>query len=101
MPSEDSHHDNGKYELGSVECRVWCYEGERLTKTDLNEFTLWFERELLLYMFDGMKMEAAVYTLADGMYYLDTVTAIMCSFFTYLEPPNQSDVKDTNEDGEE
>ncbi|RPB21706.1 hypothetical protein L211DRAFT_851182 [Terfezia boudieri ATCC MYA-4762] len=92
----------GSRELGSLDAKAWVYEGERMPKHGLPEegWKLWVEKDIGIYLFVGVKVQAVVYTLSNGLFYLDTVTALSPSYYTYLEPPNQSDVND-DADGED
>ncbi|KAI5806781.1 Argonaute complex, subunit Arb1 [Peziza echinospora] len=98
MPSVGAQ--GGKAALGPVEAKLWVPEGERLPRTNTKEIVLWLEKEILNYAYPGLRFDAVVYTLSNGLYFIDTVTAAYCSFYTYHEPPNQSDVKD-DADGNE
>lgn len=73
MPSGGS---GGVKELGTLDVKPWVYEGERMPKHGLPEegWKLWVEKEVGIYMYVGMKMEAAVYTLSNGLRYIDTTT---------------------------
>ncbi|KAF8437354.1 Argonaute complex, subunit Arb1 [Terfezia claveryi] len=92
----------GSRELGSLYAKAWVYEGERMPKHGLPEegWKLWVEKDIGIYLFVGVKVQAVVYTLSNGLFYLDTVTALSPSYYTYLEPPNQSDIND-DADGED
>ncbi|KAF8464155.1 Argonaute siRNA chaperone complex subunit Arb1-domain-containing protein [Kalaharituber pfeilii] len=88
--------------LGYVDAHIWCYEGERLPNTNIRELTLYFEKDILMYMFEGLKLEANVHTLSNGLRYIDNMTAAKSSFYTYLEPPVHGDIKDAaSAEGEE
>ena len=70
----------GAKELGSIDVKAWVYEGERMPKHGLPEegWKLWVEKDIRMYLFVGMKVQAVVYTLSNGLFYLDTVTVSSC-----------------------
>lgn len=92
----------GVKELGSIDVKAWVYEGERMPKHGLpvEGWKLWVEKDIGMYLFVGVKVQAVVYTLSNGLFYLDTVTSLSPSYYSYLEPPSQSDVHD-DVDGED
>jgi len=89
-------------EIGSICVKAWVYEGERMPIHNLPKegWKLWAEKEVLIYLRVGMKVMATVYTLSNGLRYMDSVTTVYPSYYTYLEPPSQSDVNDDAEDGD-
>ncbi|MCJ1477684.1 hypothetical protein MMC13_006357 [Lambiella insularis] len=50
-------------------------------------YTLWIEDNVLSKLFVGMKLEAKIYKLSFGIWFLDLVTGAFCSFFDVL--PNE------------
>jgi hypothetical protein len=72
----------GAKELGSIDVRAWVYEGERMQKHGLPEegWKLWVEKDIGMYLFAGVKVQAVVYTLSNGLFYLDTVTVSLNHF---------------------
>ena len=66
----------GAKELASIHVKAWVYEGERMPKHMLLEegWKLWVEKNIAMYLFVGVKAQAVVYTLSNGLFYLDTVT---------------------------
>lgn len=67
----------GVEELGSIDVKAWVYEGERMPFHQLPDegWKLWVEKRVLMYIFVRMKVVAVVYTLTNGLRYIDTVTA--------------------------
>ena len=53
----------------------------------IKEYTLWVEDKVLAKCFVGMKLEVVIRKLSFGVYYLDNVPAIYCSFYDVL--PNE------------
>ncbi|KZF23181.1 hypothetical protein L228DRAFT_245915 [Xylona heveae TC161] len=51
------------------------------------KYEFWVEEDVLKYCFEGMKIEATVRELDCGIKYFDTVTSVLCSFYTFL--PNE------------
>lgn len=47
-------------------------------------FEFWLEQHILDSSFVGMKIEASVATLSNGLQFLDHVVAVRCSFYTLL-----------------
>ena len=75
MPSPDD--GRGKLALGFLDCEIWVPEGERLPYTPLKKFQIFLEKQTLIYMFPKLKLEATVYTLSNGMYFMDTITVCL------------------------
>ena len=86
--------------LGKIQARTWhCPDApdEDLTEAEeaaiaangrpIETFAFWVEEGVLDKLFDGMKLRAQVYELSFGVYFLDTVTACLCSFFAVV--PNE------------
>lgn len=67
----------GVEELGSIDVKPWVYEGERMPFHQLPDegWKLWVEKRVLMYIFVRMRILAVVYTLTNGLRYMDTVTA--------------------------
>jgi len=72
----------GAKELGSIGVKAWVYEGERMPKHGLPQegWRLWVEKDIAMYLFVGMKVQAVVYTLNNGLFYLDTVMVSLNHF---------------------
>lgn len=47
-------------------------------------YEFWLEQHILDFCFVGMKLEASVGTLSNGMHFLDHVVAVKCSFYTLM-----------------
>ncbi len=84
--------------LGKLCCKSWepptfaSYDrpqqtnGQETTKLQ-REFEFWVEDDVLVHCFPGMKLEATVCELKNGLRYLDVVHMVYCSFYTLL--PNE------------
>lgn len=100
--SEIVKHKLGQLEpLGKLKCKAW-YAGD-CDEWDLpkgkypdgrpqivdrgKEFEFWVEESVLSECFLGMKIDATVITLEDGLTILDEVKQTYCSFYTWV--PNE------------
>lgn len=81
--------------LGKMRCVPWAVPSfdewdlpatKRATLRD-REYEFWVEDKVLDQCFVGMKMEARVMELSCGIWVLDSVCEVHCSFFTWL--PNE------------
>ncbi|KAH9882106.1 hypothetical protein J1614_001278 [Plenodomus biglobosus] len=94
----------GKLEpLGKLICKTWAIDdcdewdlpnvperypaGKPCGAFDVRKYEFWVEESVLAECFLGMKLDASVLTLTDGLTILDDVKETMCSFFTWL--PNE------------
>ncbi|KAL7267400.1 hypothetical protein RUND412_010017 [Rhizina undulata] len=84
--------------LGKLILKVWVPEGDEWPETQLDEFEIWLEKEVLQWTFVGMKMEARVHCLSSGVIWIDNVTAVKCSFYLHVESPVKSDLKESEID---
>ncbi|CBX93971.1 hypothetical protein LEMA_P036450.1 [Plenodomus lingam JN3] len=89
--------------LGKLICKTWimddCDEwdlpnapgkypqGKPYRTSDVKTYEFWVEASVLEECFLGMKLDASVLTLTDGLAILDDVKESMCNFFTWL--PNE------------
>lgn len=70
-------------------------EEEEAIKEAINEVeTFWLEDYTLQLLFLGLKLELIVHELNIGVKFFDSVEAIYCSFFTYLENEMMLDWKE-------
>lgn len=87
--------------IGKFKAQTWHCPGappEDLTEEEEEEFKLkpphieqfefFVEDKVLEHLFAGMKMEAEVRETSFGLYYFESVTATLCSFYKFL--PNES-----------
>lgn len=81
--SKKGYEPEGLNALGKLLVKVWCPEGPEETEwpeTDLDEFEIWLEMEILQYCFVGMHLEAKVHTMSNGIMWIDSVTVSTPSF---------------------
>ena len=82
---------------GEIKAKTWYNPGaapEDLTDEEeaeiekngrpIEHYQFIVEEDLLLNMFPGMKIQATIYETSFGIMYFDTITAVICSFYTYL-----------------
>ena len=86
--------DEPEESLGKLVCRLW--EAPSLETWDIpkssataqqgtkHEYVFLLENHILEQCFEGMKIEATVRQLEEGLEYLDDVQALHCSFYTLL-----------------
>lgn len=81
---------------GELYCRRWTYplapysnslEEDRSVQRLGETFTLFWENDILKHCFIGMKVEATLKGLDNGVHWLESVTNVMPSFFELL--PNE------------
>ncbi|KAH8154892.1 uncharacterized protein LAJ45_01424 [Morchella importuna] len=90
--SKKKYEPVGLNALGKLLVKVWCPEGPEETEwpdTDLDEFEIWLEMEVLQYCFVGMHLEAKVHTMSNGIIWIDSVTGVQCSFYLQLDSPDK------------
>ncbi|RPB05968.1 hypothetical protein L873DRAFT_8740 [Choiromyces venosus 120613-1] len=75
--------------LGKLLVKPWTPDDEIQPETDLGEFAIWLELEVLQFCFTGMHLEAKVHRLSSGIIWIDSVTAVQCSFYLQLDPPDK------------
>lgn len=80
--------------VGVLKCKSWTppdfaavdLPAEALAGLEeYQSYEFWIEDEILRNCFIGMKIEGTVYTMSSGVQFLDSVTAVRCSFYTVLE----------------
>ena len=82
---------------GKIETKTWYNPGaapEDLTDEEeaeiekngrpIEHYDFIVEEGLLLNMFPGIKIQATIYETSFGVFYFDQITAVVCSFYTYL-----------------
>lgn len=87
--------------LGKIRARPWQnpkyvdYDDEdglvnntQYDSAKATEYEFFLEESILKHCFVGMKLEASVWEINCGIYYIDNVLAALCSFYTVL--PNES-----------
>ena len=88
----------GLHPIGKLKGKTWFLPAPRqddLTEEEeanpplkeIKEYTLWVEDKVLVKCFVGMKLEAVIRKLSFGVYYLDNILGIFCSFYDVL--PNE------------
>ncbi|KAI5795574.1 Argonaute siRNA chaperone complex subunit Arb1-domain-containing protein [Geopyxis carbonaria] len=89
----------GNERLGKLKLRTWNPDepDEPIPNPEVVEF--WLEKSILQSCFLKMHIDCKVYTLNTGMKFFDTTTAVTCSFFLRIDPPNAS--PDDNDSVEE
>jgi len=60
--------------LGRLLVKPWTPDDELEPETDLVEFDIWLELEVLQFCFTGMHLEAKVHRLSSGIFWIDSVT---------------------------
>lgn len=79
------YNDTGLNALGRLLVKVWVAEGpeeQELPDTDLDEFEVWVEMEVLQYCFVGMHIEARVHQMSSGIIWIDSVTVSFVSTYS-------------------
>lgn len=77
VPEKRKYNDTGLNALGRLLVKVWVPEGpeeQEEPDTDLDEFEIWVEMEVLQYCFVGMHIEAKVHQMSSGIIWIDSVT---------------------------
>lgn len=77
MDKLPQYNDTGLNALGRLLVKVWVPEGpeeQETLETELDEFEIWLEMEVLQYCFVGMHLEAKVHTMNSGIIWIDSVT---------------------------
>ena len=101
--SKALQHKLGQLEpLGKLKCKSWYlkdydewdlpmdntkYPNGKPYQPEGVQYEFWIEEAVLENCFVGMKLEAKVFTLDDGLTILDEVSNVVCSFFTWI--PNE------------
>ena len=93
-----SHPISGGFpRVGKIKAKTWYNPGgppQDLTKAQEEEikkngrpiehYEFIVEDEVLLKMFPGIKIQATIYETSFGVFYFDSITSVLCSFYTYL-----------------
>lgn len=77
MDKLPQYNDTGLNALGRLLVKVWVPEGpeeQEAVETELDEFEIWLEMEVLQYCFVGMHLEAKMHTMSSGIIWIDSVT---------------------------
>lgn len=83
--------------VGKIKARTWYNPGAApldLTQAEklemekhgrpIEHYEFILEDEVLDTMFPGIKIQATIYETSFGILYFDTITSVLCSFYTYL-----------------
>jgi len=70
--------------LGWMVLKSWTPEGASPFEGNIEHLSVRVEGEILELAFRGMHVEGAWYELDTGLFYIDTITAVLPSF--YIEP---------------
>ncbi|KAG0134310.1 Argonaute complex, subunit Arb1 [Tuber indicum] len=89
-PAAKPYEATGLKALGRLLVKPWTPDDESQPETDLIEFEIWLELEVLQFCFSGMHLEAKVHKLNSGIFWIDSVTAVQCSFYLQLDPPDKA-----------
>ncbi|PUU75857.1 Argonaute complex, subunit Arb1 [Tuber borchii] len=89
-PTAKPYEATGLKALGRLLVKPWTPDDELPPETDLVEFDIWIELEVLQFCFTGMHLEAKVHRLSSGIFWIDSVTAVQCSFYIQLDPPEKA-----------
>ncbi|CUS14282.1 unnamed protein product [Tuber aestivum] len=89
-PAAKPYEATGLKALGRLLLKPWAPDDELPPETDLAEFDIWLELEVLQFCFTGMHLEAKVHRLSSGIFWIDSVTAVQCSFYLQLDPPDKA-----------
>lgn len=112
------YNDTGLNSLGRLLVKVWVPDGpeeQETPETELDEFEIWLEMEVLQYCFVGMHIEAKVHIMNSGIIWIDSVTvssnlsnwvedlltpmrkqAVQCSFYLHLDSPGGASEDDSD-----
>lgn len=80
--------------LGKLRCKSWTPpdfaewdlpEGAAELTPSMKAYEFWIEDEILENCFVGMKIEGTVHTLTSGLQFFDNITAVWCSFYTFMD----------------
>lgn len=73
-PTAKPYEVTGLKALGRLLVKPWTPDDELPPETDLVEFDIWLELEVLQFCFTGMHLEAKVHRLSSGIFWIDSVT---------------------------
>jgi len=73
-PAPKPYEATGLKALGRLLVKPWTPDDEMEPETDLVEFDIWLELEVLQFCFTGMHIEAKVHRLSSGIFWIDSVT---------------------------
>ena len=79
LPPVEGEALTGLKTLGVLKLKPWVMEdgdsvNPEIPADEMGEFDLWLEKENLQYCFKGMKIEARVHRLDNGMRFIDSIT---------------------------